>query len=245
MPCATCQAELPGSTRFCPGCGSPGQVAVQTQTLDIGSGVDLSAAPGSEPYPGDPPTGASRARTGRRRHAADDQPAGATTVLAQPEIAEPAQPPRRPLAERLGPAADVLRGGADRFGSAPLEVRIAAVGALITVLSFLLLPLAEGFGAPVELSGRLWWRPIAAVAAAVLVAASVGRPASADGADVPRRTDGLLAAVVIAAAGVAEAGLLALLAGDVARPRAGFYGMLLGLVVVLFAAVRAARRTLR
>lgn len=238
MSCPQCQTDLPAATKFCPGCGSPGEAATETRAFDLHEAP--SAEPGSagraDPYPVE----AGSSDTGR--------PAGATTVLAAPPVSAPAGPS---IGERIAPAADVARDQArhwaDRFGHAPAEVRVAIGGAVVTVLSFLLLPYVAGSGAAVELSGRYWWRPIAAVAATVLLAASLGRVAhaKAGGAEVPRHTDGLLAAVVVAAAGVTEAGLLGLLAGDVARPRAGFYGMLIGLLAVLVAAVRAARRTLR
>ncbi|HVE99707.1 MAG TPA: hypothetical protein VNA12_11070 [Mycobacteriales bacterium] len=213
---------MPGTMRFCPSCGSPGAVTTETRAIELD--------PAPEPYPAEPPAAAP------------------TTVLAGSSAA-----PSGPSAsDRMAPAADAARERArelaGRFGSAPLEVRLALVGAVVTVLSFLLLPYADGVGRPVEISGRLWWLPIAAVAAAALLASTLRglRRRSTQPADeVPRHTDALLAAVVVATAGVIEAGLLRLVTNDVVRPRAGFYGMLIGLVLVVVAAVRAARRRLR
>lgn len=236
MTCASCETAIPGSSRFCPQCGSPGTsgaVLTETRSIDLDA---TSTSPRPDPYP------------------AEASETGHTTVLSGPPVTGSARTSGAGTGpgERLAPAARVARDRAqrwaDRFGAAPVEVRLAVVGAAVTVLSFLLLPYAEGFGRPVELSGRLWLLPIAAVGATVLLATTLRRPrtsGTATGDDVPRHTDALLAAVVVATAGVVEAGLLGLLTGVVDRPRAGFYGMLLGLVVVAVAAVRAARRRLR
>ncbi len=242
MPCQTCHAELPSTTRFCPGCGSPGQVAVDTGAIGDDD-PETAAMPADhlDPYPADPDSGGVATATSSRT-----AQTSATTLLAAHHEA----PSGPSLGERVAPVADVARDRArhwaGRFDRLPIDVRVAIVGATITVISFLFLPYTAGFGAPVEVSGRFWWRPIIAVAATVLLAASVARAARPSaGSDVPRRTDGLVAALALAATGVGEAGLLGLLAGDVVKPRAGFYGMLLGLVIVLVAAVRVARRTLR
>lgn len=240
MSCPTCHAELPSTTRFCPGCGSPGQVAVDTEGIDLGPETAAMPAEDLDPYPAEL-DGSAPSATARPTAVT-----GATTVLAS----RPEAPAGPSLGDRVGPVADVARDRArhwaGRFERLPVDVRVSIVGATIAVISFLFLPYTAGFGAPVETSGRYWWRPIIAVAATVLLAASLGRAQRpSTGTEVPRRTDGLLSAVVLAAAGVGEAGLLGLLAGDVVKPRAGFYGMLLGLVIVLVAAVRAARRTLR
>jgi len=179
-------------------------------------------------------------------------PTGSTTVLTSD--AAPGDSPRRDgpsVGDRVAPAAreakQQARRWADRFTALPIELRIALVGTVITVLSFLVFDYAAGLSEPVAVSGRLWLLPIASIAATALLFGSMRRRAVAtnDSTEVPRRTDGLLAAVVIAAAGAVEAGLFSLLTGDVVGPRAGFYGMLIGLVVVLVACVRAARRTLR
>ena len=228
MTCSTCETDLPGSTGFCPRCGSPGTSGVpetQAMTLDPTTAGHRATAQPAGPRVGDAPTSVLTA----------DAPTSSA-----------------PAGDRVAPAARAARDGArrwaDRFEAAPLEVRVAAVGAVITVLSFLLLPYADGLGQPVELAGRLWWRPITAIAATILLASTLRRPRARTPQatdEVPRHTDALIAAVAVAAAGVTEAGLLGLVTGDIVRPRVGFYGMLLGLVLVVVAAIRAARRRLR
>lgn len=257
MTCPTCETDLPGTMRFCPSCGSPGsttadggprtQVMASSDSGEIARGRrqtgvlappvrDLGSRP--DPYPAEsgvagPPTSSTTVLTGASQR--DDGPS---------------------LGDRVAPAAreakEQANRVAERFGRLPVDVRIALVGALVTVISFLFFDYSVGLPEPVDVAGRLWLLPIAAVAATALLVGSSRRlrterraTASAADAEVPRRTDGLLAAVVIATAGTVEAGLFSLLTGDVVGPRAGFYGMLLGLVIVMVACVRAARRTLR
>ena len=180
---------------------------------------------GADPYPDDP------ARPNDAR----------TTQVMEVETAPPAGNAAAgrsgtPWRERFAPAGDAARRHArelaGRYRAAPRDVRLALVGSVLTVASFLLLPFAAGTGSAVEIGGRLWWRPLAAVAATVLLATA-------------RRTgnaaERFLAAVVIATIGATEAGLVGLVSGDADGARIGYYGMLAGLVVVLFAAVRAAR----
>jgi hypothetical protein len=138
----------------------------------------------------------------------------------------------------------------------------------VTVLSFLALPYADDTGTAANVGGRLWWRPIAAVVAANLLATTLriraaratsgdtgtgAGPGAAAGGDAPGAgndaahraggtVDRLLAALVVAAVGATEAGLVGLFSGDTARTRIGYYGMLAGLVTVLVASARAARR---
>jgi hypothetical protein len=147
----------------------------------------------------------------------------------------------RGLGDRLAPAGDAVRrrarDAADRYRHATADVRLALVGTVLTVVAFLALPYADEAGTAARLGARLWWRPIAAVVATVLLAAATkagkaGRTAA----------DRLLAAVTVAAVGATEAGLVGLFSGDAAGARIGYYVMLAGLVMVLVAAVRAARR---
>ena len=269
MNCATCESDLPASMRFCPSCGSPGPTTSDgpaTRVIELGDETssrrrasvlappvrDTGPFSRVEPYPDDAP-----------RDSAAAPPTGSTTVLpadttAISDSGNPDSDVRNSghrdgtsVGDRVAPAAreakQRARRFADRFTALPIELRIAVVGAVVTVLSFLAFDYAAGLGEPVEVSGRLWLLPIAAIAATALLFGSMLRRAvaAADPAEVPRRTDGLLAAVVISSAGAVEAGLFSLLTGDVVGPRAGFYGMLIGLVVVMVACVRAARRTLR
>ncbi len=234
MTCATCASDLPDAMSFCPSCGSPGSSATSPDTRVIPtSEVADAAAP-------------------RRRSSVG--PSSTTLLTPAPAPATGARGTTRregpSVGERVAPAArearQQARQWADRFGTLPFDLRVALVGTFVTVLSFFVFDYAAGLDKPVGVSGRLWLLPISAVGATALLYGSLRRSGPAvESTEVPRRTDGLLAAVAIAAAGAAEAGLFSLLAGDVVGPRAGFYGMLLGLVVILGACVRAARRTLR
>lgn len=184
---------------------------------------------------------------------------GPTRLLPTVEAAEepaPASARAHEAGAALGRAGKALRRhaerAADRFGASPVEVRVAMVGATVTVVSFLVLPYAHNTGTAAELGGRLWWRPIAAVLAMVLLATTLrprirrgtAAPVTAgDGASHVRSTvERLLAALVIATVGATEAGLVGLFSGDSRGTRIGYYGMLAGLVMVLVAAARAARR---
>jgi secretion/DNA translocation related TadE-like protein len=160
------------------------------------------------------------------------------------------------LRERLAPAGAAMRRTADeladRYRTAPVDVRLALAGAVVTVVSFLLLPYADERGTAASIGGRYWWRPLTAVAATLLLATTLRARKEADdgmdgeSADAPRSgvgvVDRLLAAVVIATIGATEAGLVGLVSRDAAGVRVGYYGMLAGLVLVLVATVRAARR---
>ncbi|HVE62965.1 MAG TPA: hypothetical protein VNB94_04095 [Mycobacteriales bacterium] len=256
MTCDTCHSELPDSMRFCPSCGSLGSSAdVSPDTRVMAAGDPPASAPADRRAGG---TSARARLRGAEPHraapvgsAADADLSSSTSVLAPDPGADRAGHRDGPsVGDRVAPAArearQQARRWADRFSALPVDLRIALVGTAVTVLSFLAFDYAVGLEEPVDIAGRLWLIPIAAVGATALLYGSLRRGAPAAASDeVPRRTDGLLAAVVIAAAGAVEAGLIGLLTGDVVGPRGGFYGMLLGLVLVLVACVRAARRTLR
>jgi hypothetical protein len=153
----------------------------------------------------------------------------ATTAILPPVRADRAVPVRD-VGDRLAGAADVAR---DRVARLDGNARLAWAGAIVTALGFLLLPYARNGDTAVELGGRLWWRPILAVTAAVLLTtATRGRWLSTT----------LVAAVAIAAAAVTEAGLFGLVSSGTAGARVGFFGMLLGCALVIVAAVRAAAR---
>ncbi len=165
----------------------------------------------------------------------------ATTQLLDLPDTRPAGP-RQPV---VAPQVDAVRRAAAQrwadFGRLPAELRLSLVGACVTLVSFFLLTYAAGYDAAVQTGGRLWWRPIAAVGATVLVFLAVRHTRSAGSA---ARVDQLLAAVTIATLGVTEAGLIALLSGSERRPGVGFYGMLAGLLLVLAGALLAGRRRL-
>jgi hypothetical protein len=230
---------------------TPGQVTGVSDVTGVAGGR-------AEPYPAEPyaaPTAhaAPTAPTGR---AAD--PAGTTRILAvdPPTGGRMAsEVPRADgrhdgLGDRLAPAGDAVRRRAraltDRYRAAPADVRLALVGAVVTVVGFLLMPYAAHLGTAAAIGGRLWWRPLAAVVATVLVATAAAPSATSTTATTSGTARGgmdrLLAAVVVATAGATEAGLVGIVSGDADRARLGYFAMLAGLVVVLFATVRAARR---
>jgi hypothetical protein len=211
--------------------------AASGDTAGVAATAAMPAVPAAAPtpYPDDPGTGPTQVlpdpatvRAGTRADGRSGAPAGGWR-------------------ERLAPAGDAVRRRAgdlaDRYRTAPGDVRLALVGTAITVVAFLLLPYARNDGTAAELGGRLWWRPIAAVAATVLLATTL-RARAADG-DRPATASGvdrLLTAVVVATVGVTEAGLVGIVSGGAHGVRAGYYGMLAGLLLVLVATVRAARR---
>jgi hypothetical protein len=205
--------------------------------------VDVPLA-GTDPYPDDPAR-PIEARTTQVMEVDTAPPAGRANAAAGRS--------GTPWRERLAPAGAAVRRRAgeftDRYRTAPRDVRLALVGAVVTVVSFLLLPYAAGTGSAVDLGGRLWWRPLAAVAAAVLLATTLSRAPNATttnraatASGTTNAVDRLLAAVVVATVGATEAGLVGLVSGDADGARIGYYGMLAGLVTVLVAALRAARR---
>jgi hypothetical protein len=173
--------------------------------------------------------------------------------------------PRGRAGATLERAGDALRRSAsraaDRFGAAPVEVRAALVGTAVVLLAFVLLPYGADGRTAAAVGGRLWWRPVAAVVATFLLAttlrhrttapddAGTGTTGRTDGTDRTDRTGGtadrLLAALVVATIGATEAGLVGLFSGDTGRTRAGYYVILAGLVTVLVATTRAARRRCR
>jgi hypothetical protein len=204
--------------------------------------VDVPLAD-ADPYPDDPAR-PIEARTTQVMEVDTAPPAGRANAAAGRS--------GTPWRERLAPAGAAVRRRAreltDRYRTAPRDVRLALVGAVVTVVSFLLLPYAAGTGSAVDLGGRLWWRPLAAVAAAVLLATTLSRAHNATTANragtatTTNAVDRLLAAVVVATVGATEAGLVGLVSGDADGARIGYYGMLAGLVTVLVAALGAARR---
>lgn len=125
----------------------------------------------------------------------------------------------------------VAAGARERVARLDGPAKLAWAGAAVTVLAFLLLPYAAR-GSAAELGGRLWWRPILAIAAAALVTAAT------------RRADGTtsVVAVAVAAAALTESGLFALVSNATPDRRIGFFVMLIGTALVLVAAFRAATR---
>lgn len=120
----------------------------------------------------------------------------------------------------------------ERVTRLDLSAKLAWAGALLTTLAFLVLPYAGNRGPAVEIGGRLWWRPILAIAAAVLVTAAHRAYAGTTA----------VVAVAVAAAAVSEAGLFALVSSNTGRLGAGFFLMLIGAVLTLVASFRAATR---
>ncbi len=268
MRCPSCSSTVTGERRFCPSCGTPLNVSTGTRVgAAARRGGDASGTTAATPGPAasaspftrlmtDPPAtmpvdtpGSAAVHDGA---AYDEEEVvarqeGTTRVLPVDTGDAPGTTTRRSntsrpsghgIGDRLAPAGDAVRrrarDAADRYRHAPADVRLALVGAVLTVVAFLALPYADEAGSAAGLGGRLWWRPIAAVVATVLLASAAkgGRTAA----------DRLLAAVTVAAVGATEAGLVGLFSGDAAGARIGYYVMLAGLVMVLVAAVRAARR---
>ena len=278
MRCPSCSSTVADGRRFCTSCGTP---------VAAPAGARVGAAARTEPRP-DARTGA---RTGARseaptaavrtpgpydrRYDYDEEEVVArderTTQLLEPVGPDPSAASRGrrtgDAGAALGRAGDAVRRhaghAADRFGAAPAEVRLAMVGTAVTLLSFLALPYGDGTGTAADHGARLWWRPVAAIVATILLATTLrardgvrngGRNGGSDGArdgdgerlERPERAGGavdrLLAALVVATVGATEAGLVGLFSGDTEHARVGFYGLLVGLVIVLVATVRAARR---
>jgi len=271
--CPSCSSTVTDGRRFCPSCGTPlgatvgagarvGAVAgtVSSATPDTPAGT-ARRAPLGEDAPGTAtivlPDAGDDARAAHDPGAYDANDAEEvvareerTTQVLAPAVEESRRTARAADAgAALGRAGEAVRRhagrAADRFGAAPVEVRVATIGAAVTVLSFLALPYS-GDGAAASVGGRLWWRPIAAVVATVLLATTLRarprRATDATAAHAGSAVDRLLAALVVATVGATEAGLVGLFSGDTRGVRIGFYGMLAGLVTVLVAAVRAARR---
>lgn len=124
----------------------------------------------------------------------------------------------------------VAAGARERVARLDGPAKLAWAGAAVTAFAFLLLPYAAR-GSAAELGGRLWWRPILAIAAAALVTAA------------SRRADSTaVVAVAVAAAALTESGLFALVSNATPDRRIGFFVMLIGTALVLVAAFRAATR---
>lgn len=282
MRCSSCSSTVADGRRFCPSCGTP---AATSGGARVGaaarpdSSSTRTAANGTPSAPsGNPPTAQFEipaAGPYDQRYEYDDEEVVAreerTTQLLEPVATEDRGPsaPRGPRAAdagaalgRVGDAARRHAGrAAHRFGAAPAEVRLAMIGTAVTLLSFLALPYGDGTGTAADHGARLWWRPVAAIVATILLATTLrvrgksadaaadadsdAHDASADASRSERAggaVDRLLAAVVVATVGATEAGLVGLFSGDTEHARIGFYGLLAGLVVVLVATVRAARR---
>lgn len=128
---------------------------------------------------------------------------------------------------------DRLADAGARVRHLDLDARLAWIGAGLTTLAFLVLPYSGSRGPAAEIGGRMWWRPILAIAAAALVTAA------------SRRLDAgrlAIAGVAVASAAATEAGLFAIVSRGSANLRVGFFLILAGTVLVLVAAVRAAAR---
>lgn len=222
MVCTSCSSEMSPSTTFCPQCGNPPHVHE--------AAADTAGTP------------AAGAR-------AD---AGSTQVLdlppvsdAQPTAVQPAPPVAVAQARRSGPPVGVRVSAATAparrwLADSGVEVQLALAGSALVVLAFFFLPYADGLGRAVELGGRVWWRPITAVTATILLVLALRRALPAAGVQSRVTT-----ALALAAAGAAEAGLLGLVTGNGDRLRIGYYLMLLGLVLVLVAAFLATRHPVR
>jgi hypothetical protein len=270
--CPSCSSDVADGRRFCPSCGTP-QPATAPAAVGAASGASPGASSGggteamspatativlpdgTTPAP-DPTAGTGGGDANATTRVLDlDAPAHPTppgTVDGGDAVARDRGRDRDgggSWRARLAPAGEAVRHRAgdlaDRYRTAPADVRLALVGTVVTVASFLLLPYAAHRGTAAEIGGRLWWRPLAAVAATALLATTLrarrGSSAGA-GAGAGNAVDRLLAAVVVATIGATEAGLVALVSREAAGARIGYYGMLAGLVTVLVATVRAARR---
>ena len=229
MVCEGCQSEMSASTRFCPQCGNPGSTTAPT-------------------YAGSTSPGASSAG---EVSAADTVRPGTTQVLdlpaadsaapttQQPAVATPA--PRRPravpAAHRAGEAVAPVRRWLAESG---LEIQLAIGGTLLVLLAFFFLPFADQLGTAAEIGGRVWWRPITAVTATVLLVLALRRELSPIGAQ-----SRIVSALALASAGATEAGLLGLVTGNGRGLRAGYHLMLVGMVVVLLATFLATRHPVR
>jgi hypothetical protein len=108
------------------------------------------------------------------------------------------------------------------------------------LIAFFLLPYADLVGTAAQHGGRVWWRPITAVTATVLLVLALRREIPAAGAQAR-----IVSALALAAAGATEAGLLGLVTGNGKGLEAGYYVMLLGMVVVLAATFLATRHPVR
>jgi hypothetical protein len=231
MTCPSCQSERASSTSFCPSCGSPGEEPGARPDAGWGDGA---ASPTSAPTA----AAASAGSTSATRVLTVDEP------LARPAPA--AQPVRAgaPLDRRGRSVADGGREAADRavrwWHSVGLEVQLALVGTALALVGFFLLPFAVGVGTAAEVGGRVWWRPITAVVATILLATAL-RP----GVDPAGRQTRVTTAVALAAAGATEAGLLGIFTGNGRGLRAGYWVMLVGLVIVLVATFLATRHPVR
>lgn len=259
MRCPTCTSDVADGRRFCPSCGTPLAVTVGAAARATTSeGGDAPPEPPTrrldvpEPaagMPGPDARGADAAAFDGPPYPDEVTP----TIVTRPPGATGRDHDRHgPNArERLAPAGNAVRrrarAAADRYRAAPADVRFALVGAVLTVVAFLVLPYATRVGTAAHLGGRLWWRPLAAVLATVLLATAGDRDRE-DGRDRAGGDGGYdraLAAVVVAAIGATEAGLVGIFSGATENARLGYYAMLAGLVTVLVATVRAARRRCR
>jgi hypothetical protein len=230
MVCTSCSSEMSSSTQFCPQCGNPAVLEAEPEpatatATGVSSGRVASAGTTQVlDLPG----------------AAQADATAAQPAVAAPAVAGPAatgRAPGVPWGERAATAvAPVRRWLAD----SGLEVQLAIGGTLLVLLAFFFLPFADELGTAAEIGGRVWWRPITAVTATVLLVLALRREIPPSGAQAR-----VVSALALATAGATEAGLLGLVTGNGAGLHAGYYLMLLGLVVVLLAAFLATRHPVR
>lgn len=153
-----------------------------------------------------------------------------TTVLTP--VGDPPQARGGDVGDRLAETATDVRV---RVARLDVDAKLAWAGALLATLAFLVLPYSGNRGPAAEVGGRLWWRPLLALATAILVTVTTRRASGTRALAV--------AAVATGAAAATESGLFALVSSPSGALRAGFYLMLLGACVTLVAAVRAALRS--
>jgi hypothetical protein len=227
MVCTSCSSEMSSSTRFCPQCGNPAEAEHQ-----------------HTPAPAVPTTGRAAAGAGTTQVLDLPPVADADATVAQP-VAQPAdveapasrREPAVPVGERAAAAVAPVRRWLAESG---LEVQLAIAGTLLVLLAFFFLPFKGELGSAVEIGGRVWWRPITAITATVLLVFALRREIPPSGAQAR-----VVSALALATAGATEAGLLGLVTGNGAGLHAGYYLMLLGMLVVLVAAFLATRHPVR
>lgn len=226
MVCAACSSEMSTSTRFCPQCGNPGPSpeptagATSVRTGDAGA---LRATPSAPTQVLETPVERSD------RDATATQPA----AVVAPRTSERGAAASARAAAAVAPARRWL-------ADSGLEVQLAIAGTLLVLIAFFFLPFVGQLGTAAEIGGRVWWRPITAVIATVLLVLALRREISAGGAQAR-----VASALALATAGATEAGLLGLVTGNGQELRAGYHVMLLGMVLVLVAAFLATRHPVR
>lgn len=223
MVCAHCQHEMSATTRFCTQCGNPGPPAPATGAED--ASVATGGGTGTMPTAGVTPA------------LGTTTPATGTTQLLELPPEAPRGAWESPTSHRVREiAGDTRRWWRD----AGVELQLAVAGTLGVLVAFFLLPFAAQVGTAAELGGRVWWRPITAVTATILIAVAL-RPGTTPAGAQAR----IVTALALSTAGATEAGLLGLLTGNGEGLRAGYWTMLAGLAVVVLASFLATRHPVR